>query len=591
MFLAVLALGAGLQAWVAREQRSLRTSPRGEGCLACHAAVQGLEASHAGSCASCHLGDRQAEGAEAAHAGMVRLPGQLADAARTCGQAACHPTLPARLEANIMTTMNGVVSVDRWVFGEQPTPTAHTPVATLGSSPADTHLRGLCASCHLGAPRAEAGPLDELSRGGGCLACHLRYSAAATASLGGWRQGAQRPFVHPALSARPEPIACFGCHSRSGRVSLNFSGWQEFEGDAGGAPVRMLTDGRALRQGLPDVHAERGLGCVDCHGSWEVMGTGAYALHREQQSTVRCTDCHRLTAPATVGLESMDPESLKVATLEGLARAGRRYLLLEQGRAPLVNAFVDDAGLALEAKYTGARLALRPPAAACTRGPAHRALACQGCHDAWAPQCVSCHTAYQPDGGGYDLLAGTEVAGEWVETGGAPLADRPSLGVRMLDGGARRIEEFAPGMVMTLALGPGQPPRFSRRFAPVFPHTIRREARSCVQCHLEPLALGYGRGVLALEAGRWRFTPRWPPRPEDGLPGDAWVGFLAERGPESTTREDTRPFTLEEQRRILTVGACLGCHAGDSRTMQRGLEDFAAVLLARSPRCRSPSWR
>lgn len=82
--------------------------------------------------------------------------------------------------------------------------------------------------------KTEVGPLTERSRGGGCNACHLRYSPAARAAI-----GRNDHFVHSALSVKPEPIACFGCHSRRGRVSLNAEGWQEFEGDAGTVELRI----------------------------------------------------------------------------------------------------------------------------------------------------------------------------------------------------------------------------------------------------------------------------------------------------------------------------------------------------------------
>lgn len=580
------------------------SAPPRQGCPSCHSSVLGIEPSHATvGCEGCHLGDARATESQLAHAGLVHIPGNAPDMDRTCGAAGCHAQLPHRIRNNIMSTMNGVVSVDRWLFGEQPTPTAVTPVSALGHSPADTHLRNLCASCHLLNPKTEAGPLYERSRGGGCNACHLRYSERARASLALPRpRDPSTPFVHPTLSVKPEPVACFGCHSRSGRVSLNAEGWQEFAGDAGWAPLRRLDDGRVVRRGLGDVHTERGLGCVDCHGSWEVMGDGSRPLHREQQSTLRCTDCHLTEPPSdatTRTLAELDPESMKVAVLEGFAQPGRRFLTVAKSGAALVNTFVADGGAFLTGKYSGRTVAIAPPAETCTKGTAHDALACWTCHETWVPQCITCHTRFEPDAGMYDLLDHVQAEGSWEEEGGEPLADRAALGVRTqqtpsLDGGTpdggreRRIESFAPGMVMTLAAH-GKT-TFHRLFAPVFAHTVRREARTCVECHASSLALGYGRGQLRFEPAsrRWRFTPRFPVRKEDGLPADAWIGFLETRGFDSTTREETRPFTVAEQRRILAVGVCLGCHAPDSAPMQQGLEDFAAVLKRLTPRCHRP---
>jgi len=46
-----------------------------------------------------------------------------------------------------------------------------------------------------------------------------------------------------------------------------------------------------------------------------------------------------------------------------------------------------------------------------------------------------------------------------------------------------------------------------------------------------------------------------------------------------------------EQRRIVTVGACLSCHAGDSPVTKRALAGFAGGLRRRSARRVLPAWR
>ena len=73
---------------------------------------------------------------------------------------------------------------------------------------------------------------------------------------------------------------------------------------------------------------------------------------------------------------------------------------------------------------------------------------------------------------------------------------------------------------------------------------------------------------------------------------DAWVGFLehAANRPTRGTRPDVRPFSVDEQERILTVGACLTCHQGDSPTMRAAVVDFRAVLRRARARCAVPVW-
>ena len=534
----------------------------------------------------CHGGVALATTLPSAHVGLVKIPGNFEDMDQTCGAASCHPGVPARLRTNIMTTMNGVVSVDRWVFGEQPGKTAVTPVEGLGTTPADLHLRNLCASCHLGAVKSAAGPITERSRGGGCLACHLKYDDAARAALG---STAPR-FAHPRLSSRVDDLACFGCHSRSGRVSLNFTGWRE-GGDADGGTTRTLQDGRVLTRALPDVHAEAGLHCTDCHGSYEVMGDGSRPLHREDQQVVACEDCHALQPPPTKAFDGLDPESQRLARRLGVTEPGRRFVLARRGGVPLVGAAVRDGGVVIAGRFSGREHLAKAPVTECGRAGVHARVGCPACHEAWAPQCASCHTRFDPTDVMFDLRDQREREGRWLEAPGPATAEPAALGIREGPDGGLRVETFTPGMIWSLAPVDGGPPAFQRLFAPAFAHTIRREARPCAGCHASPVAAGYGHGELVFTTIGRRVDVSlhsWVDAGPDGLPGDAWVGFLGRRGHEATTRDDTRPFTPEEQRRLWTVGACLQCHDGRSRIMQALEKQAPGAALRHGPRCAVP---
>jgi hypothetical protein len=120
--IAVLVAGAAFLAWKTPGARSA------EACASCHAGVTGIGGSHERiGCAACHGGDRRAIDAARAHDGLVRIPGNLADAARTCGQGGCHESILARVEHSIMTTMAGVITVNRRVLGEAIDPSASPP--------------------------------------------------------------------------------------------------------------------------------------------------------------------------------------------------------------------------------------------------------------------------------------------------------------------------------------------------------------------------------------------------------------------------------------------------------------------------------
>jgi hypothetical protein len=594
---------------------------RPEGCLVCHGGITGLGNSHRPEsigCASCHGGDTSTLDAQRAHAGMIRVPGNLADAPRTCGTANCHADLIPRLDRSIMTTFAGVIEVDRRVFGE-PAPPAILPphVRHLGHSAADSHIRQLCASCHLGQEKEAWGPIGQESRGGGCNACHLTYSPEATQSLTRYEAvplGARKsiPTIHPTLTVNPENGHCFGCHSRSGRISTSYEGWHELrepptptelKNDHPAEPrFRLLDDGRYFTRVTPDVHQTRGMDCIDCHTSVEVMGGGRHVRRKSEQLQVRCEDCHArpLTSlPAALN----DAESQKLLGLRQWRVASDERLGATRDGGTLVNVAVksDGTGL-LRRKRTGAVSELRPPGLECRGGKGHDRLSCASCHSAWAPRCASCHTSFDPAAEGFDHLTQSPVAGAWVEKSGAFAAAPPTLGIRLDPSDAGRpqgaVDTFVPGMILEIDRNrkTGAPPNpvFRRLYSHLAPHTTTRAARSCQSCHNDPVALGFGRGDLRYEVsgteGRWHFTPTHPALPQDGLPADAWVGFLKTRTGMVSTRDDVRPFNGEEQRRILGVGACLTCHTDDSPMMRLSIQDFAAVLKRCSRRCAVPIW-
>lgn len=619
-----------------------------ESCMTCHSAVTGLDGPHAPArigCASCHAGNVTATHKDAAHEGMILIPGNLADAARTCGQSGCHETIVPRVQQSIMTTMAGVISVDRAVLGDPAAADPGIPDASrLGHSFADNHVRELCAGCHLGQLKTEWGPATEESWGGGCNACHLEYSAVAREGLQQYQEQAKQartatPAAHPSLTVNPRNDHCFGCHSRSGRVVLSYEGWYETgakverdvptgQGDApeagqaraaktamaGGAEAtrtyavnasaaetssrtrRVLPDRRILARATPDVHQQRGLECIDCHIASELMGVGTTVPTKVQQLRIGCEDCHARTV-ATIASEYIDPESRKLLALRNWSIAPGERMGTTRDGAPLVNVRVDDAGNArLLRKRTGQSLPLTAPAPACIDDPAHARLSCSTCHSAWAPRCIACHTSYDPGDEGFDHAAQQWVKGTWNEISSGFEAAPPTLGLTG-EGKARgTIDTFVPGMVMTfdrnMKAGGKPDVVFRRLYGKLDAHTTRKEVRSCVSCHNDPVALGFGKGelryVVAGSNGQWQFRPEARLSPYDGLPEDAWTGFLRDRTGMVSAHPGARPFNVEEQRRVLRVGACLTCHAGNSKPMLDALRDFPATLARRGRQCVMP---
>jgi len=580
-----------------------------EGCITCHSEVGGIENSHSPEkigCYSCHLGNRLTNNKSEAHKNLILIPGNSSNASVTCGYIGCHPQMISRMQNNIMNTMNGVVSVDKWVFGEASSPTFKLPIDSIKFSPAETHLRNLCASCHLSNEKTELGPIVELSRGGGCLACHLNYSKEAEIELQNYlNQSSKKPnaqsynfTVHPRINLNITNQHCFGCHSRSGRISLSYDGWHETlykpEDVNGMVGFRILDDGRVVTKVKADIHSEKGLVCIDCHTSYELMGDGTYTLHKEEQMKVQCIDCHLISIPKTQKVNDFDFESKKIARLEGLSDNKKNYLTVTKNDFPLVNGFYENGKAFLIQKSSGQISEIKSPLSVCIEGKAHINLSCNTCHNSWSPQCIGCHTEFDKDGTMFDLLSNNESKGEWHEYSKDLLAEPAVLGVREINENGNRkniVEEFIPGMILTINKDRTQTEKksFKRLYAPGFSHTIRRESRSCESCHNNSLALGYGRGRLEYKisgnTGRWLFTPKYSLIKNDGLPEDAWIGFLKERSYNSTTRDNTRPFSLEEQKKILTVGSCLTCHKSNSLIMKTAILDFNKIISSRSIKC------
>ncbi len=590
---------------------------RREGCLFCHSNVTGFSPAHnpeSIGCVSCHAGNPFTLNKSYAHQGMILIPGNIAEAKRTCGSASCHSDISDRIQNTLMTTMSGVVSVDKFVFGELKSPDQFSRIDEIGYSAAGTHLRELCASCHLSGTKTELGPITQLSRGGGCSACHLNYDSLSLQSLKSFAKfntafdDSANKFYHPSLSIKITNEHCFGCHSRSGRISTNYEGWhdtllREDEIEKNSA-YRILDDGRVFVRAKSDIHYEKGMDCIDCHNSRETMGDGIKHLHEEDQVDIACTDCHFKGIPDTKAINEFDGESQRITVLRKYETKNTKFLTVKKSGYPLINTYINGQNEPeLMTKNSNKVLPLKPPALICTEGSAHKNLSCSSCHTAWAPQCVGCHTQYFPGGTGYDLLAQKEISGSWKERPKDYLAEPPALGVRLVkaeDGSVKKVvDDFIPGMIITIQkndINPDSPDQnniiFKRLYAPAFPHTISKTGRSCKSCHNDPVALGYGRGKLEYvkvgNYGKWKFTPKYPPIKYDGLPEDAWIGFLQTRDSTSTTRMNSRPFSVEEQKKILSAGACLTCHNGDSKPMKEYL--LIGKMPGVSRKCLLPRW-
>jgi hypothetical protein len=251
------------------------------GCTGCHDEHRsGFSAGHAfaaSGCTLCHSGNDAETDEAAAHAGLIAFPGNLDNAEQVCGN--CHADRVASVSASLMHTARGMVHTTRTVIDGHPGPEHTQNLQSLGDTVADSMLRKQCASCHLGQPKTAHAVDVTRDRGGGCLACHI----------------AEHPDdAHPALSADVSDGRCFGCHSRSGRISLSFAGLAEVD-----QPGLRLADGRNVARMPADVHYEAGMRCTSCHTADDVMGSPPDAVHQRDAVMAACTDCHEPHAEDT----------------------------------------------------------------------------------------------------------------------------------------------------------------------------------------------------------------------------------------------------------------------------------------------------
>lgn len=548
-----------------------------DGCVACHSDPKddpgGAHAAALVGCASCHLGDREASTKEAAHAGMEPEPGALSTVKKTCGS--CHAREAERVLTSLMATGRGIVSVDRWAFGEIPEPNTLQSMAEVlaakAPTPGEDHVRRLCGGCHLGTRKDNR---DDAIRGvgSGCSGCHVASKRT---------DGDPHPVIFGVVPDRQ----CLGCHSRSARLSLSYQGLAEISGATPCEKPTTLFDGRKGCSLPEDVHHAAGLECVDCHLHTELMGDGTARPRARQQLEIRCQTCHGPAKDARWE-QVKDPISRDLLRMRKQQRAPEERVRLGARGTPVSNLRPSGPRTwQLEPKSGGAALVVKQtPADANHALKGHDRLSCAACHSAWIPTCPSCHTSFDPGGKQWDFGRAAEASGAWRESNDGMGYGAPGLAVA-----GDRIQPGAPGMIATLdATAAGGEKRELRLVSTFDPHTTGKRARSCASCHRSATALGLGTGRLELGAAAPRFTPAHD---------DGWTRLFP-AAPARGTHADARGLNADEQRRVLQVGVCVECHSRaddvvwrDFRASVRRLQRGVASCKGRVPPWfRIPQW-
>jgi len=216
-----------------------------------------------------------------------------------------------------------------------------------------------CGDCHLGSAGANNRYGD--FRSSGCTACHMRYSLSGRSTSGDPNVNRDEPLdpddidepelphiarhlIRSVASTLPsgefvhgiDDYACAGCHQGSNRTVMQYWGIRldqnqdvrrgvqypaqpaEYRSTSGDLRLfdpdvgNRTFNGRNRNQYLlyedydgdgrddtpPDVHYEAGLGCIDCHGSYDLHGGDPQAPQNGMRSrmgqavAIRCESCH-----------------------------------------------------------------------------------------------------------------------------------------------------------------------------------------------------------------------------------------------------------------------------------------------------------
>ena len=241
-------------------------------------------------------------------------------------------------------------------------------------------------------------------------------------------------------------------------------------------------------------------------------------------------------------------------------------------------------------------------------------LECYTCHATWAPQCYGCHISIDYSAGkkGVDWLAASHDHDRHGRTG-----DMKNIKKYLIDGkvtetrsylrwedpalsqnGEGRISPTVPGCQTTITVigkygkpllqnhifkipnveGAGKKGQNAIDMAPIQPHTISKESRSCESCHANDKALGLGirsgkdRGDLSqdlivdLMTADKKVIPSKHRVQVHKIPNlkDDWSRFIDENGTQLQTVGHhfklSAPLNRAQREKLDRRGVCLSCH-------------------------------
>lgn len=311
------------------------------GCIACHRGIEEISKNHAFDCIDCHSGNPRGVTVQQAHTGMISNPSDLEHAPNTCGK--CHAEQVEKVQGSLMANPRGIVEMTRYAWGHSKwndSRDGQVPWTFQATDHrADDFLKKKCLRCHVqSAAPHRAGDY----RGTGCAACHMIYTndgltlsrdrAIQKKQRADIRQRGSRfayrygstplenrrgyPLLHKFTVAVPS-VQCEHCHNNNG-VGSEYEGLFAKPARPEMSHADVLAEepvlhGRRHEFLIPDIHREKGMHCIDCHGPEDVKAGAAQNPTMHSAVKIRCQTCH--------GVHGKEPEAYKLVEADPRAQA------------------------------------------------------------------------------------------------------------------------------------------------------------------------------------------------------------------------------------------------------------------------------
>jgi len=572
-------------------------------CVACHQGLEPVSETH-GDCVSCHGGDPEAEDKEISHRGMhgKKNPGAPQVWEKTCGE--CHEYQLSRVRSTLMTTNTGMIKNIQltWegedgqlyatrpteTFAEDGTPLELNSVVELDNLAGELY-RKFCSLCHVA---NETNQVWTGSHGAGCTACHFPYNDNATYEGGDETVQGKWPYskTHK-MEPLPDNRVCFRCHNRSGRIAMTYQG--QNDGNNGQVPTDGVYPGPELISGLrnatsitPDIHHEKGMECIDCHTSRDLMGDGYAYENMYLQIETACEDCHgsATEAPRYEAVTRENDEAVRESrNYQRQVKLGDRMVLTAKGRK-YSNVFYEEDKIWVVDKRDGQRHESK----VITDTPehtivGHERMECYACHSTSVPQCYGCHTQYDLREKGRDFIKQRETPGAFSESEDYRMLNPFPLALNQRG----RISPVTPGCQTFVTVIDQRGRRLKDeyvarfdgehrlRFAPFYSHNTTKKAVGCAECHSNPAFAGFGQHVV--EGDSLHATLICEKSEDKPLDGFVTLRDGEVKAFSAITRENSRPLNAREIQRLWAVNQCLACHPDPKDPIYQKELDYRAL--------------